>query len=260
MKPSSGKLLDQNDNVFDLVEALKKASVGSSDNTYMSPSDFAAAYASPTTLTLTNLPYVPTVAQFVSVKVQPASGAAVTYTPENSVFAYNSATGVLTITGAAFLNTDNYVVTVIGPKKDPMDSASKSSRVSVINGPETNFQGDMLANVTAGNAPAAGTSYFYLPMDMMAGVYFQYSLTKGGATSLTLTVEATLQDDGTAQASCDYIDITNADFGAASFTASAMLATTKGFQAYKYVRLKLVSVGADQSTTAYKLMAKRLFY
>ncbi len=88
---------------------------GGGDATYRSPEDFTVAYTSAETITLSGLPYTPTTVQFVSVKVQVSADKAVTYSPTGSAFSY--AAGVLTVAGATFAATDEYVVTVIGPDK-----------------------------------------------------------------------------------------------------------------------------------------------
>lgn len=86
------------------------------------------------------------------------------------------------------------------------------------------------------------TGYVYLPMDGFS--YFALHCITSGATptdTLTLTVEATWQDDGTAQASCSYIDVTNAWFGAASYVDTTVVLERTVPCTAKYVRLKYVT-------------------
>lgn len=88
--------------------------------TYYSPQDFTAVYTSGTTLTLSGIPFVPVIEQFVEVAKYDSSGNATVYTPSDPAyqFAFNSGTGVLTITGAAFAAGDlGYRVMIYGPDK-----------------------------------------------------------------------------------------------------------------------------------------------
>ena len=84
-----------------------------------------------------------------------------------------------------------------------------------------------------------------------------------GATSgtLTITVEGTMQDDGTAPASCTFDDITNDTFGSASFIINTtapdivtLNANTEKLALYKYVKLLITAAtsgGSDGSWTIY---------
>lgn len=93
---------------------------------------------------------------------------------------------------------------------------------------------------------ADDTYYYYVDMSYYEGCSFQGSMSCGAGT-VTLTIEGTLQDDGTAQASCTYADITNAVFGVAGVVATAGAATVSLFDlaqylgAFKYVRVKIIS-------------------
>jgi hypothetical protein len=182
--------------------AASTGSASSGDNTYMSPTDFTATYASATTLTLTGLSFTPVTAQFMSVKVQPASGVSVTYTPDVKVFSYNSTTGVLTVTGATFLNTDTYVVTLVGPKKAPYDSGSQSELVNPIWSVSDQYLAETLVDTTN---VAAATTYYPSASGLSMDGYRNLSLEGLISGGVTTTIEVTNDD----AASPDWLDITD---------------------------------------------------
>ena len=89
------------------------------------------------------------------------------------------------------------------------------------------------------------TEYYYLDMDGYGDVAFQLSLDSDNGT-VTATIECTVQDDGTAPASCTYEGVTNDVFGVASLVSAAAPATdlwvanNGALGACKYVRAKVV--------------------
>jgi hypothetical protein len=104
------------------------------------------------------------------------------------------------------------------------------------------------------------TGYAYLDMDG----YRYFSIqgeTSGTAPTdvLTCTIEATDQDDGTAQESCAFQDHTLELFGVVSWVDTDFFAVCSVPVAFKYVRLKYVTsndAGNDADLTAY---AKRMY-
>lgn len=105
----------------------------------------------------------------------------------------------------------------------------------------THYAGETVVDVTG---QAIGTYNYYLDMATFRQLGLQ--LVIGGAGTTTVTVEATMQDDGTAPGSItDYHDVTSALFGAASFTASDFLVdNAKVLASAKWVKIKVV-VTAD---------------
>jgi len=99
-----------------------------------------------------------------------------------------------------------------------------------------------LAEVTNG---ADGTYTYYVDMDGYRHLSLSLVL-DGGSGSVTVTVEATAQDDGSAPGDCAYTDVTNAVFGAATFTASNFLSdSARKLAGAKFVKVKVVaSTGA----------------
>jgi len=93
---------------------------------------------------------------------------------------------------------------------------------------------------------ADDTYYYYTDMSYFEALSFQGAMSCVAGT-VTLTVEGTLQDDGTAQGSCTYADVTNAVFGVANVEAAAGAAVVSLFDTsdrlgkFKYVRCKVVA-------------------
>ena len=134
------------------------------------------------------------------------------------------------------------------------DYAGNFNRVSEVDPLSSHHVEETLADVTNG---ADDTYYYYFDMDG-----FQYWATQatlsGGSGTVTVTVEATIQDDGTAPASCTYVDVTNDLFGVASITASDILAADTP-QAYKYVRIKVVAATGAADDADWTLYNKKMY-
>ncbi len=118
----------------------------------------------------------------------------------------------------------------------------------------------VLANVAAGSA-TNNTFYYYMNMQdpvnfRKLGVQFEW--TAGGTGTVTVIFEGSLQDDGTADSSCTYQDITNQTFGVASYTDDFMaLDNNEKLACFKYVRMKVVTLTTDGST-AWKAYYKKV--
>jgi hypothetical protein len=98
-----------------------------------------------------------------------------------------------------------------------------------------------------------GTTYYYIDMEGFRRLSLQLEL-DGGSGTMTATIEMTLQNDGTAQASCSYLDVTASAYGTSTYTTSSMLVDDTGYFANaKYVRVKIVISGAsnDAALTIY---------
>jgi hypothetical protein len=229
----------------------------SGDATYMSPADFTATYASATTLTITGLPFTPTTAQFMSVKKQGTSGTAVTYTPDTYAFSYDTSTGILTVTGASFSNTDSFLVTVVGPTK-MMDAMVDAQKNALIRDVSDQYANETLIDTTN---VAAGTNYYPstsgLQMDGYSTITIQ-GKTSGGVTT---TIEATNDD----AASPDWVDITKsftdlitATGGNATYVdANFLLAPTgRDILSVKAIRIKSVT---STSTNVVKCNIRRMY-
>lgn len=115
---------------------------------------------------------------------------------------------------------------------------------------------ETLATVTN---ETSGTNYYYTDWDSFKHGGWQIATSDTTPTdTLTITVEATLQDDGTAAASCDYDDITLAEWGVASWVDQDVLITLDEPRPYKYVRIKTVTAGGSNDHD-YTIYHKRLY-
>lgn len=102
------------------------------------------------------------------------------------------------------------------------------------------------------NVLNATPQYIYLDMDGFRNFAFQWVKSGDGDTHI-VTVEATLQDDGTAPASItDYEDVTSDWFGVASWTDDDYVMADETVIA-KYVRIKFATAGGgnDEDFTVY---------
>lgn len=116
-------------------------------------------------------------------------------------------------------------------------SYSDSNRVTITNPDRNHCVSQLLCNVTN---QTDGTLYYYLDCDSFRQVGAQLTI-GAGSGSCTVTVEGSLQDDGTASASCSYIDVSTAVYGSANWTASAILTdSNKVCGQFKYMRFKAV--------------------
>lgn len=236
--------------------AANSGSASSGDATYMSPSDFTAVYASGTTLTLTGLSFIPTTGQFMSVKRQDTTGVSVTYTPDVKAFSYNSTTGVLTVTGAAFTATDVFVVTVIGPTKT-LDTSTDAKRTSPIRDLSDQYVVEEVVNTTN---VATGT-YYYGVMDGYEDLSACGTLIDGAGETTTLSLEVSNVGGATA---ADWMQVyfrddknnTNVNSVSATNETKYFAISAPGLGSFKEFRWVITT---SASTNTVKLTQKRKF-
>lgn len=115
---------------------------------------------------------------------------------------------------------------------------------------------DTVVDVTNG---ADGTYNYYLDMDGYSSLGLQLVLS-GGSGTVTVTVETSIQDDGTAPASVTYVDVTSDAYGVASFTVSDMLNDSAGFFGqFKYVKVKVVAATGAADDADWTIYSKRKY-
>lgn len=105
------------------------------------------------------------------------------------------------------------------------------------------------------NISSNTVGYGYL--DVSDYLYFGLQGQTSGTTptdTLTVTIEASSQDDGTAMASCDYQDITSI-FGVASYVDTNFFAVADTPLAIKYVRVRYSTSDATGNDTDLKVYA-----
>lgn len=134
---------------------------------------------------------------------------------------------------------------------DPTSDSIKTQEVS----PATQaYFAELVASVSSGNG-ASGNNYYYLDMTGFRNLALQFTLTPGTAT-LGCTVEMSLQDDLTAQASVTYVDITSDLIGAAQLAQSDVIIIDKPFPC------KFLRINVYQSVTtngAWTIWARKLW-
>ena len=139
-------------------------------------------------------------------------------------------------TGVFAMTIDRHLLT----ETKGYDSGTDSQKVYEVSPTFQHVLPQTISATTQGN----GTTTYYIS----AGTYPKWSLqimnTDGGAGDNTYTLFATAQDDGTAAASCDYIDIA-ADYDAAGQWSTAdanldaMINESNG-KGYKYLKVVVV--------------------
>lgn len=114
---------------------------------------------------------------------------------------------------------------------------------------------DMSQTAAAADGPYA----YYIDVDDYKYLSLQWSVTAGTSDKI-LTVLATNQDDGTAPASCTYIDVTLDWFGAASFSVAGAATGVKSLEVdtpatWRYVKVNVqvgsVTAGANNTWLLY---------
>lgn len=214
--------------------------------------DAVVSYTSATTITVTGLPFTFTALDIASVEQIPTSGDATTFTDKAD---FSVSAGVITVTGAAFASDDVFVVTFTGPPRTE-NTPSRSTQTTRLNPNWDRIATETLADITNGTD---ATYEYFVDMTGYRKGSFQLEL-NGGSGSVTVTIEGSLQDDGTAAASVTYQDISNATFGAASWTADAILNDdTEKLASYKYVKVKVVAATGGANDADWTIYHKRLY-
>jgi hypothetical protein len=136
------------------------------------------------------------------------------------------------------------------------DWTAQAIRSSEIDPISSHHVEETLAVVTNGTD---GTYYYYVDMDGFTKLGVQLVIS-GGSGTVTTTVEGTLQDDGTAPASCTYVDVTTDLFGVASLTASDILVDDgEATSAFKYLRIKIVAATGGANDGDWTIWSKKVY-
>ena len=135
--------------------------------------------------------------------------------------------------------------------------ATDSIRTEEIDPVPEKYIAETLADVTNGTD---GTYSYYIDMNSYRKGGFQLELSGGATGSLTVTVEGSIQDDGTAPASVTYQDITLDTFGSGSYSDSVMLIdNAEKLACYKYVKLKVIANTGGMNDADWTIYHKRLY-
>lgn len=135
-------------------------------------------------------------------------------------------------------------------------SATDSLRTEEIDPIPQNYVYDTVAEVVNGTD---GTYNYYLDMDTYKKIGIQCIL-NGGSGTVTVTVDITLQADGTAPASCTYEPATVYVFTVASLTSTGVLLDDyERTSMAKYVRINVVAATGGANDADWTIFTKRLY-
>lgn len=219
--------------------------------------DGTVVYAGAQTLTLTGTPATVNSEDIVYIREVDATGntAALFVNGAGGVHIEISGSTVTKSGGTDFSANGVYELGYNGQDK-AYSAAANANQIINTTPVWTRSNGSTIAEVTN---ETDGTNYYYIDMTGYQHLATQYVIS-GGSGTMTVTVEGSKQDDGTAAASCTYNDVTNAAYGVANWTASGDYNDTAGFFGnYKYVRIKTVSSTGGSNDADITIYGKQWF-
>jgi hypothetical protein len=156
--------------------------------------------------------------------------------------------------------------TRVQTRDESFDTITESLRTGEISPIYDQHVESTLASAATG---VSASYYYYIDMDGYRTASIQvYSSASAADDGWTIfTVEATDQDDGTAAASCSYVDITSKIFGTSSVTAGYSTTSTVSdmfiqqtgvYLPCKYLRVKVDASGIGV-TWFWNIYAKKMF-
>lgn len=136
--------------------------------------------------------------------------------------------------------------------------ATRSKRVEEINPINLNGVPDNLCDLT--NIAANTTAYLYVDMTGFKHIGIQ-GVTSGTTPTdvLTVTVEITNRDDGTAAASCTYVDVGAFYFGSASWVDTDFAVSNQIPICCKYLRIKYNTSNTGGNDADLRVDVKRVY-
>ncbi len=206
--------------------------------------DFTAVRLAATTLTLGTFPAAMgtvTAPNFVQVVVTDSAGEQTTYTPDSN--AMTIAGQVLTVADAVFDATDlGYDVFIWGPPKSYAASEGADQVANI-----TPEWAHVLTQQESATGLGDGVSDEYIDLEYYNEVTIQITDTPGTAGTNTYKFFASAQNDGTAEASVEEVDVGSKLFSAATFTTDAFEPCSQPFRA-KYLHIEITRT-ADGANT-----------
>lgn len=188
--------------------SLKSNSFSVLQATHWSPADFTVTYSSSTTLNASGGSFTidDSTCVILEIRVKNSSGVVSIYKNGVEGISITSSAGVITIAGAGtpFAATDlRYAVSICYQGKAIAISDN------TVRTKETYPDYNQYANVAI---VTTATSTSYIDMDGYNSIGLQFIQVNGaaGANNTSTQILATMQNDGTAPASCTYVDITSA--------------------------------------------------
>ena len=223
---------------------------------YLSPISFTATPKGANQAHITGIsPTITNVTQFRYVRAYNADNSlAGEWWPSRlTPFLWNPTTSYLSVKGADW-GSCAYLVIELNAEHRAYAPTEDAYQGYSVNPEHAWTQQDTLVDVTNQNPDA--TVYYYIDLDMYKYGGLQIDLDCDAGT-VTATIEGSYQDDGTAQAACNYDDVTFALTGAVSLISAAAPANAMWIidtpQSFKYLRLAVIyATGATTGdATAY---------
>lgn len=251
------------------VEITDKGGGGSSTAKYRATSngcDGVVAYASATTLTVTGTPFTINSEDIVYIREVDATGNTCNLWVNGTSSVHIEISGTtLTRSGGSDFSADGVYEVGYNGQDKAYDSAATAFKQFETSPVSSHHVEETLADVTN---ETSGTNYYYVDMDGYKNLGIQIDTSGAAPTdTLTITFEGSLQDDGTAPASCFYTDITAMFYDGATNalgTASwvdvdvAAWLTEAVAGTFKYIRVKTVTAGGNNDAD-YVIYAKRAY-
>ena len=153
-----------------------------------------------------------------------------------------------------------YVV-LVNPngKASPQDNSNNTVRIENTTPDWGQEGGSTIADVTN---DTDGTTNYYIENDGYSINGFHLILDNGSGT-VTVTFEASMQDDGTAAASAAYVDVTADVFGSASFTGASsphyLCDNDRKLSSAKFIKIKVVTSTGGSNDADFTIYHKRLY-
>ena len=258
-KIGSKTAMDVND-LSGAASSSSSAAIGS-DGVYLAKpaganGDAVSAFATATTLTVTGLPFTFAATDIVSIRQVPnAGGENIQDTLFTDVADFSVSGTTITVANAAFVATDVFIVGFTNGIRS-YDSSTDSKKGFEVSPIWNQHVEETIVDVTN---ETDGTNNYFVDMDGYNSLNLQLVIS-GGSGTMTVTIEASAQDDGTAAASVTYVDVTNDVFGSASFTASTfLLDDQKVLGGAKFVKIKTVSSTGGANDADITVYAKKLY-
>lgn len=216
--------------------------------------DGTATYASGTTLTIAGTPFTLADEDLVYIReVDATANTSTLWVNGQSGVQFEISSGTLTKTGGADFSANGVYELGYNGQDKGYDASNAANRNEIINRDTDKDTADTLLSLT--NITANTTAYGYIDVENYKYLIIQNETSGTTPTDvLTLTLEATAQNDGTAAASCTYQDVTTALTGAASYVDTDCMWIIDTPVKYKYLRVKYNTSdtgGDDADLTTY---------
>lgn len=263
-KPSAVSNADRVNAYFDEYGRLHTVDEGGSSTllaNYESPYDGSATYTSNVTITCAGFPFTvdSTICRISYIAYKPSAGSWTVLVNGTNGVSMTSSSNVITVSGAGtpFASGDSYRVGIAYQTKG-YTAGTASNRMQEIDPISEKHVEETLIAVT--NQTTNTTAYAYMDMDGYSTLALQGETSDTTPTDvLTVTVEASIEDDGTAAASCAYQDVTNLLFGVASWVDTDFFGVVNLPFPVKYIRVKYVTSNGGGNDADLTVYAKRMF-